>query len=133
MKWSGLLLMSMMLLASCAKAPEDNSPEYQASQAAKKCYETLYLEGHTTAFLDGRASATVMPPAFRKDLLQTYNRHVRQVQAERQGVRAVEVARAQVDSILHVTDVFLTLTYGDGSKEEILVPMVQLDGQWRMK
>ena len=49
------------------------------------------------------------------------------------GIQRVEVIRARVDTAQHSGNVFLMLSYGDSTKEQIVVPMVCHDGVWYMK
>ena len=130
-----LALGVMLTAASCGhSAKEDVSPEYQASLAARQCYEALYLHNRPESFLYGRAQMGSMPDDFRQQLLEAYRSHVRQVEYAHQGVTAVDVVRAQVDTTLQCVQVFLALDYGDGEREEMVVPMVAgSEGQWRMK
>ena len=55
------------------------------------------------------------------------------LQEEHRGIRQVKVAEAQVDTARHRGDVFLVLSYGDSTSEQIVVPMVCQDGVWYMK
>jgi hypothetical protein len=45
----------------------------------------------------------------------------------------VRVSNAKTDTIQKYTNVFLVLCYGDSTNEEIVVPMVEREGRWRMK
>ena len=38
-----------------------------------------------------------------------------------------------VESQGHVADVFLQVAYGDSTKEQIVVPMVEVKGEWKMR
>ena len=51
------------------------------------------------------------------------------------GLRAVAVSPnvGRTDTTLHVVYTFLLLSYGDSTQEEVTVPMVQVDGEWKMK
>ena len=39
----------------------------------------------------------------------------------------------QHDAALGVMQVFMTVTYGDQSQEEIVVPLVKVDDEWKLK
>ena len=45
----------------------------------------------------------------------------------------VDVAKASADTANHVANVFLNIAYGDSTTEEVVVPMVLVDGNWMMK
>ena len=48
-------------------------------------------------------------------------------------MKSVDIISAKADTAHHVADVFLLLAYGDSTKEQIVVPMVQVDGDWKMR
>ena len=127
---AGLTL--MMLCMACSGDPKPLTDEEAASQQAQQCYEALY-GNQAEAFLKGRVNVDQMPEGFRQELLETYRHHARQVEQAHQGVRSVEIVRAQADSTLQLMQVFLALSYGDGTKEQIVVPMVKSGEEWRMK
>lgn len=119
------------LLAACSKAPA-SSPEELASASAKSSYEALYNH-HPELFLNGRAGANEMPQSYRHQLLDAYRLHTKEVDGKHQGVKRITVSHAQRDSTLQLIQVFLMLEYGDSTREEIVVPMVEHHGQWLMK
>lgn len=124
----------VVMLWGCGGAKQDNSPEFQASLAARQSYEALYVEGNAEAFLMRRLQYNEMPEEFRQQLVEVYSSHRRQVERQHQGVQAVDVVRAEEDTTLNCMQVFLSLTYGDGRREEVMVPMVlDAEGRWRMQ
>ena len=128
------VLAAGLLMVGCGGSDAPQTEEQKASLVAKECYEGLYINGHPELFLNGRIDAAQMPQSFRQQLLSGYSKHLRQVESQRRGVRSIEVASAQRDSTLNLVQVFLTFHYGNGSQEEIVVPMVQAtDGSWHMK
>lgn len=121
-----------LTLAGCGGAAP--TEEQQASLAAKACYEEFYVNRRPEAFLSQRIDFQQMPPGFRSQLLLAYGQHLAAVSRQRGGVDSVRVERAQRDTTLHLMQVFLSLAYADGSREEVVVPMVQADdGAWKMR
>ena len=49
------------------------------------------------------------------------------------GILDIRVSNAKTDTTLNYTNVFLVLCFGDSVNEEIVVPMVERNGSWRMK
>jgi hypothetical protein len=121
-----------LLLAACGSDKGPMTDEQRASAVAKSCYEALY-DDVARLFLDGRIHAAEMPQSYREQLLEAYHQHVKQVNSEHQGVEKVEVSKAERDTTLQLIQVFLVLSYGDGTREEIVVPMVEHKGRWLMK
>ena len=136
MKRIGLMgligLMSLMGLIGCSN---EKSPEEQAMDAAKEaateCYNNL-LAGKYEQFLDARVGADSMPADYRTQLIASYKQYIA-LQKEHEGIASFEVSNVQIDSVSQLIEVFLLLHYGDNSQEEIVVPMVEHNGMWRMK
>lgn len=125
--------LAVLLLAGCGRRPAGEvTPEERAAAVAKSCYEALY-QGHPELFLDGRDGAGQLPADYRSQLLDAYRQHVSETENNHRGVRSVAVSDCQRDSTLGVMQVFLVVNYGDGTKEEIVTPMVERNGVWLMK
>ena len=123
------LILLMVLLAACSGP----SKEEMASLAAKGYYEHL-IKGETEQFLAGKVGADSLPKSYRSQLLDAYRQFVAQQEQKHLGIQEVLVVRAQTDSLVDYTNVFLTLCFGDSTNEEIVVPMVeQGEGRWRMR
>ena len=58
---------------------------------------------------------------------------IEQQQNEHNGLKSVVVAHATIDEAQHTGNAFLTFTYGDGSSEQVVVPMVEHDGVWYLR
>ena len=108
------------------------TPEQQAMETALESYEAL-IAGNYEAFLLGRAHMDSIPDSFREQLLVSYKQFLRQQQAAHQGISAIEATRSQTDSLSQTIQVFLMVHYADSTMEEIVVPMVECNGEWKMK
>lgn len=123
------LILLVVLLAACSGP----SKEEMASLAAKGYYEHL-IKGETEQFLAGKVGADSLPKSYRSQLLDAYRQFVAQQEQKHLGIQEVLIVRAQTDSLVDYTNVFLTLCFGDSTNEEIVVPMVeQGEGRWRMR
>lgn len=121
-------LMGLMGFTSCGEA----SREDKAKEAAQEYYQAL-LEGDYQAFLNGRAHMDSIPDSFREQLLTAFKQFMRQQEEAHQGVVSFVPTRAEDDSLLQVMQVFMMVNYGDSTREEIVVPMVEHQGKWMMK
>ena len=121
-----------LLLGLTVMACSQLSPEEKALKAAQKCYESL-LDGNFDDFLDGRAYADNLPDAYRSQLLEAYKQFIHQQKQAHGGIDGLEPTRAKMDSTLGVMQAFLICRYADGVSEEIVVPMIEQDGHWKMK
>lgn len=128
-------VIGLLALAGCGSP----TSEQMASLAAKGYYDHL-IHDEFESFLEG-VDVPDYPaiheeaglPSYYDQLLDNYRQFMAQQQTAHGGIREVRIVRAKTDSLLHYTNVFLTLCFCDSTNEEIVVPMVNRDGRWRMK
>ena len=123
-------LMGLMGLMGC----HESNPEQQAAEAAQGYYQRL-LENYPDGFLAGKACYDQLPDDYREQLVKANEQYMKDMQQRHDGLRAVSVSPnvGRTDSTLHVVYAFLLLSYGDSTQEEIAVPMVHVDGEWKMR
>ena len=124
-------LMGLIGLMGCS---EELTPEQQAAEAAQSYYQRL-LDGYPDGFLVGKANYDQYPSDYRQQLVKANELFMEDMKQKHNGLRAVAVSPnvGRVDTTLHVVYTFLLLSYGDSTQEEVTVPMVQVDGEWKMK
>lgn len=123
-------LFCVMSLFSCKeKAPD---PGYYAGIAAKGYYDLL-LEGKYDEFVAGQNMPHRIPEGYRQQLVLNAKMFVEQQKDEHRGIKDFQVLDAKADTAHHVADVYLTVTYGDSTKEQIVVPMVEVEDKWKMR
>ena len=121
-------LISLMGLIGCS----EKSKEEQAMEAAQEYYDAL-LQGDYETFLNGRIHMDSIPESFREQLLVGFKQFVRQQQEAHQGIENFQPTRVVEDSLLQMMQVFMMVNYSDSTHEEIVVPMIEQDGKWKMK
>ena len=133
-KRSGLCILFLIFYLLFSAACSSTTPEQQAAHAAQKYYKCL-AEGYVEGFLEGKAGVGDLPSAYCEQLLQAYKMYIADMQRKHKGLREVRISPnvGRCDSTLHLTHAFLLLCYADSTQEEITVPMVESDGEWRMK
>lgn len=117
------------LFAQCGNR---ETPETLAMQSAQDSYEQL-LAGNYEAFLSGRIDADSLPTGYRNELLIAYKEFCHQQKSKHGGIRSITANRAVLDTAQHLVQVFMTIDYTDSLKEKIVVPMVERNGEWKMK
>ena len=123
------LILLIVMLAACGNA----SKEELASLAAKGYYDHL-IRGEYEQFLEGVDQRERMTDDdYHSQLLDCYEQFMAQQTTTHRGILEVRVSNAKTDTIQKYTNVFLVLCYGDSTNEEIVVPMVERNGSWRMK
>lgn len=130
----GSIVLATGLLGCTAKEPAPPLDEgAQAGGVALRCYKALYVDNRAEKFLNGRSDAGSLSDDCRQQLLVLCRQHVQQVGRQHGGVTRVDFLQAQPDTALRVMQVFLKLTFGDATQEQIVVPMVKAGDEWKMK
>lgn len=125
----GCLVFFMILTGACSSPTR----EELASLAAKGYYDHL-IHGEYEQFLEGKDLLETSDDAdYRSQLLDNYRQFMEVQQSAHGGIRDVRIVRAKTDSLQTYTNVFLTLCFGDSTNEEIVVPMIEKEGRWRMR
>lgn len=131
-------MLALLALASCGHKtaePEDPSPDslaVEAGRAAKGYYDQL-LKGQLDSFvagLDGTQKATA---DYKKLQLDNARLFLHRQDTLHQGIKAVEVDSTHFSAKDSTARVFLRLSYGNGTKERVLMPMLIRKGVWYMR
>ena len=129
-------LVSLVFLVAACGGP---SREELASLAAKGYYEHL-IHGEYEQFYEGMDQRTLSDgtalsdeAAYRSQMLDNLRQFMARQAQEHRGVLEVRVSNATTDTVQQLTNVFLVLCFADSTNEEIVVPMVERHGAWRMK
>ena len=109
-----------------------NDPAKPVGKAALHYYQQL-LDGNYAAFVDATYRPDSLPSTYRSQLVLNAKMFIEQQQNEHNGLKSVAVAHATIDEAQHTGNAFLTFTYGDGSLEQVVVPMVEHDGVWYLR
>lgn len=129
LKWLWLMLLCGVMGGACSGHV---TPEELASLAAKGYYEHL-MKGEYANFLEGKYDSENLPDNYKEQLLTAYKQFMALQEKEHRGIKEVRISNAKTDTVQKYTNVFLVLCYGDSTNEEVVVPMVENEGQWRMK
>ena len=124
------VVIALVVLSACS----NKSPEEEAAKAALAYYNSL-LEDSPEDFLHGRVGADSLPDNYRAQLLQTYRHFMEEMEEKHGGIRGVSISAnvGRRDTTLNLTYAFLLLSFGDSTQEEITVPMVEVNGEWKMR
>lgn len=125
------LLIVLGSVLSCKQ--EAPSAEDAVMQQAQHYYQSL-LKGEYDAFLSGIDGADSLPADYREQLMANTCQFVDVQQQQRGGMVSVEAIRAVIDSAATThADAFLLICFGDSTREEVVVPMVERQGKWLMR
>ena len=133
-KRAALALLLITSIVACSNSPSpEEAAQAEAMAVAQACYDRL-LEGDYDGFLAFRHDIDQIPEEMRPQLADAYKMYMATEEQLHKGVKKFTAARAEMDSTMQVMLVFMQLDYGDGTQEEVVVPMVtDGSGQWRMK
>ncbi len=120
---------ALVVLGACGSATK----EELASLAAKGYYEHL-IHGEYEQFYEGMDQREFTSEAdYRSQMLDNLRQFMARQEKEHHGILEVRVSNAATDTVQQFTNVFLVLCFGDSTNEEVVVPMVERHGAWRMK
>lgn len=127
-----LFLLFAAALAMSACGDRQTSREDYAAMSAKSYYDSLVAGGYAY-FTDGFVGTDSLPPHYREQLVVNAKQYIMGQKKIHNGVDSVRIVSARTDSVTNVTNVFLMLCFEDSIKEEIVVPMIERNGVWKMK
>lgn len=126
------LLTLALLPSACGDKPAEANQGELAARTAKIYYDSL-AAGHTATFYEGKLKPDTVPESYRRQMMALLQQHNSDEQERHKGIDSVRVSRYRYDDKTQTADVFLTLVYGDRTREEIVVPMVKRDSLWLMR
>ena len=132
MKPFAVICFALMLFAACGQLSPEEKALRDAKESAQESYEYL-LRGKYDRFLKGRAGMDSIDDNYREQLLVSYKQFISRQQKAHGGIGSFTVSNARMDSTQQLIQVFLILNYNDSTREEIVVPMVEDGGAWKMK
>ncbi|MBQ7422090.1 MAG: hypothetical protein IJV27_08115 [Prevotella sp.] len=123
-----LLLASSALFFACKKTDQAEV----AANTAKLYYEYL-LQGKYNDYVSGLYQTDSIPQDYYDRLAENAEMFMEQQQKEHKGIREVRINDARFDEETNTAEVFLSLVFGDGNIEQVLVPMIESGGLWLMR
>lgn len=100
------------------------------SRAAETCYKYL-IEGKYEDYIHAIAYNDSMTEDYRSQMVDLVTRYAAREKRQRGGLVSV---RALGDTVSgDVADVFLEVLFGNGTSEEIVLPMIRCGEEWKMQ
>ena len=126
-----LVILAAMLVIACGSKGGDN-PSEMAGRTAKLYYENL-LHGRYDVFVDGFYRPDSIPSSYRSQLIDNARMYVAQMNDDHHGLARVDLIHATADTARNEGRAFLLLCFADSTREEVVVPMVEHNGNWMLK
>ncbi len=121
-----------LLCAVCAACSSDIKTDEQAANTARLYYDYL-LQGQYDDYVAGIDGYDEMPESYRRQLTDNARMFMEQQNREHGGIERLRIMRADIDTETQTAQVFLVISYQDGSNEQIMVPMVRNGSLWMMR
>lgn len=103
-----------------------------AAKAAQAFYGHL-AAGRFDDYAKGMAGVDGLPPAYRSQVLDAARQLMAVQLTAHGGIDSVGVAGESIEESGGRAVALLTLCFHDGIREEVAVPMVEVDGEWKMR
>lgn len=103
-----------------------------AAQAGKAYYDHL-LRGQVDSFVAGIDGTQYATTAYKQMLAASTQLFIQRQDSLHKGIKKAEVDSTSFSAADSTARLFLRLSYGDGSKERVLLPMLCRKGHWYMR
>ena len=129
------LFIALCLTTSCSNRT-NNAAQLPTSEGADTmaiaCYK-MQVNGLFDDYVKAMHSCDGTTDAYKERIIVMLRQHQKQINDEKQGVSNVQVLRTELHNNGRMANVFLNVNYKDGSKEEVMLPMIFDGKQWRMQ
>ena len=125
-------LLLSLLLAACSSSNSGDGLQPPSAKEVMEYYE-LYRSGNYAEYVKAMQSCDDKPADFCKQMADALKQHAARIKAEKGGTVSAEFLRTELHAEHSAADAYLSVTYGDSTKEEIILPFVFCQDKWRLK
>src|SRR5574344_1745633 len=126
------ILISFCIALALFSCNGKKDPGQLAASAAKNYYDLL-IDGKWDGYVNGLYKPDTIPDTYRKQLVENAKMFVGQMNEEHGGLKRIHIEDVKTDTTRHTANVFLIFHYGDSTAEEVVVPMVETKGKWKLR
>ena len=127
-----LVLLLSYLLTACSPGGKGEGLQPPTADEVMAYYE-LYRSGNYADYVKAMQSCDDKPADFCKQMADALKQHAARIKAEKGGAVSAEFLRTELHAEHSAADAYLSVTYGDSTKEEIILPLVFWQDKWRLK
>ena len=127
-----LVLLLSYLLTACSPGGKGEGLQPPTADEVMAYYE-LYRSGNYADYVKAMQSCDDKPAEFCKQMADALKQHAARIKAEKGGAVGAEFLRTELHAEHSAADAYLSVTYGDSTKEEIFLPLVFWQDKWRLK
>lgn len=128
-------MLSLLTLLACGKLQAEEAAETSPLPDVAMVAEMYghYIDGDFMAFVDQMESLDHATEDYRAQMANLFKqRHHAQVE-ENGGPVACRLMNVIANANKTYAEVYVEVTFGDGSYEEIMLPMVRVNDMWRLR
>ena len=126
------VLLLSYLLAACSPGGKGEGLQPPTADEVMAYYE-LYRSGNYADYVKAMQSCDDKPADFCKQMADALKQHATRIKEEKGGTVSAEFLRTELHAEHSAADAYLSVTYGDSTKEEIVLPLVFWQDKWRLK
>ena len=127
-----LVLATTLLAAACGKSGKTIDHGMIAARAAKVYYESL-IAGKSALFMDGILLPDTIPGSYRDQMLMNFRQFCDRMEEQHHGIDSISIHHTEFNGRDSTANAYLLFHFGDGGREQIVVPMVKKKGLWYMR
>lgn len=128
-------LITLLMLTGCSRHTDSQSTVADSQHVDSLAieYYQLRAQGRFADYVTAMQSCDGTTPDYKKRIEAMLRQHQATITKEKKGVNHVSVLRTEMHNGGKMANVYLSVTYNDGTREEVLFPLVH-DGQsWRIQ
>ena len=125
-------LLLSLLLAACSSSNSGDGLQPPSAKEVMEYYE-LYRSGNYAEYVKAMQSCDDKPADFCKQMADALKQHAARIKEEKGGTVGAEFLRTELHAEHSAADAYLSVTYGDSTKEEVILPLVFCQDKWRLK
>lgn len=128
-----LATIALLALASCARRPNAvvMAPPPDSLEVLEK-YE-LYVKGDYAAYVKEMQSCDGRPQTYIDQMVLLLRQHAEEQKKEYGDIVDVKIARIELNAPKAYANAFLEISHSGQPAEQIVLPLVYVDGRWRLK
>ena len=129
-------IMVVLTLVSCKGKASGGNEELRAGlpDTTIVALYMLGVNGNYEAYTQAMQSCDSTTVAYRQQIMLALKHRNDCVKKQKNGVTSVKVEHIELHDSDHMANAFLSVSYGDGTKEEVIFPLVRdNNGRWRIQ
>lgn len=133
------ILIALLALTSLFACNSNNSqqaysePPIEKADSMAVAYYQMLVNGNFTGYVEAMQSCDNTTADYKQRIESMLRHHQQEIKRNKKGVQQVTALRHELHDNDCMANVFLRVTYKDGSEEEIIFPIVFDGERWRIQ